>query len=388
MKISIYTKIFGDAIATAARFASPRSPLVALHCIKIESHGPSQSLTLSATDLDTGVVVNTASANIHEGGTVLIAAQLLQQLVKSLPTGEATLETLGEGRCVLTCGSSTFELSTMSVDDYPAQSTVEGTENSATISQPVLKGLISQATVAAAAMAAEARAVMTGVMVSLNLDRLTMCSTDGRRLAVVSEVVDIHGSGQLDAVIPATALTELAKVLSAKGGVVTVTTGARAARFNLPGYEFHCRLLEGRFPDYTKVVPVEFEGVATMEVSALLAAVRRLLPLAQEKRSPNLLRLRFTSDELILSANTPDLGSGEERVPCSMTGKEILIGFNGQYLAEGLSVLDPSAKCCIDLQTEVKSGILRLAGDQSFRYVLMPVKLRDAIEDAETSKAS
>lgn len=387
MKITIDQAALAAAVTTAARFANQRSPLPILHTIRIAADDVAQELTLHATNLDTGVTVTTTAAHVEEPGAICVEGRLLEQIAKNLPSGEARLETLGEGRCVLTCGASKFELGTLPAEEYPSQPTADEV-TSVTLSQPVLKGLLAQATVAAANAADESRAIMTGVCVSLNLDRLTMVSTDGRRLAVVTEVVEVRGVGEeLQAVIPADALRELAKVLSAKTGTVQIATTARSAKFSLPGYEFHCRLLEGRFPDHTKVWPKDFERSAKLEASDLAAAVKRLLPVAQEKKSPNLLRLQFTEHEVIVTANTPDLGSGEERVPCVLTGEGLCIGFNGKYLAEALSVLDPTAEIEIDLQTELKSAILRIAGDHGFEYVLMPVKLRDVAEDYERTAA-
>lgn len=386
MKITFDQKSIADAIAVAARFINARSPLPVLQTIRLEACAEAQTLTLTATDLDTGVRMTTTAAHVEESGAVCVGGQLLRDVSGKLPKGEARLETLGEGRCVLFSGGSRYELSTLSAEDYPALPAAVP-EQSVTMGQGVLKAMLGQATVAAAKVSEEARAVMTGVLLSLNLDRLTMVSTDGRRLGVVEEVVEIVGdSADLSAVVPARALEALGKVLGSSG-TVTVSTGKSLAHFTLPGYEFHCRLLEGRFPDHTKFVPKSFTRCARLDTADLLAAVKRLLPLAQEKRSPHLLRLRFNDDGLTITANTPDLGSGEERVACEYEGEPLLIGFNGQYLADGLAVLPADGECQIDLQEDTKSAVLRVQG-QGFEYVLMPVKLRAVEEAYEAAQAA
>jgi len=112
-----------------------------------------------------------------------------------------------------------------------------------------------------------------------------------------------------------------------------------------------------------------------------------MLVVAQEKRSPNLIRLKFEDDSLQLSANTPDLGSGDERLPVSFDGDPLTIGFNGKYLVDGLGVLD-SEEIQFDLQEETKSAVIRPLGDNSYDYVVMPVKLRDVAEDYEREAVS
>lgn len=383
MIITIDRAALADAVSTAARFAANRSPLPILHTVRLVAD--EQTLTLSGTDLENGVTVTTTAAHTERPGAICIDGQLLDQVTKQLPTGEARLEQIGEGRCVLSCGLSRYELSTMPAEDWPSQGDDRET-SSVTLSQPVLKQLISQAVIAAADSATEARAVMFGVLLSLDLDRLTLVATDGRRMSVAERVVEIAGDGRLDAVIHSEGLRELGKALSAKGGTVTVTTGERRARFAIDGYEFTASALQGKFPDHTKVVPTRFSRWCRFDAASLLAAVKRLLVVAKEKRSPNLLRLTFSAEEILVTANTPDLGSGEERVPCEFNGEELTIGFNGRYLADGLTVLG-NEEAQLDLQSDTQSAVLRVAGDQGWRYVLMPVKLRDVAADYEAEAA-
>ena len=116
-------------------------------------------------------------------------------------------------------------------------------------------------------------------------------------------------------------------------------------------------------------------------------ALKRMLVVAQEKRSPNLIRLRFSDDTLGLSANTPDLGSGEEKLPVIFEGDPLTIGFNGKYLVDGLAVLD-TEEIQFDLQEETKSAVIRPLADTTYDYVVMPVKLRDVAEDLEREPVS
>lgn len=385
MKLTIERKALAEAVGVAKGFLNPRSPLPIVQTIKLVA--TAQTLTLEATNLETsGTVI--IPADVSELGAVCIPGALLAEMVGRFPAGELTIETLGEGRCSLSCKGSRYELSILPAEEWP-ETRLSDVTSSATMPQAVLAGLIAQATVAAAKTQQEARAVMTGVLVTLDLDRLTMTSTDGRRLAHVEEVVSLSGdSGNLSAVIPAEALRQLSRVLG-KTGEVTLTTTGRDARFTLPGYEFRAQLLEGCFPDASKVIPSasEADKTARLGVSDLVRAIKRLLPLAQEKRSPGLLRLSFAAGGLHITANTPDVGSGEERVECQFEGEPLTIGFNGNYLLDGLSVLDQDGDVEIEMRTDTKSAVLHAPADRGFLYVAMPVKLRDVAEDYERQAA-
>jgi DNA polymerase-3 subunit beta len=296
------------------------------------------------------------------------------EIVSKLPAGRVELETLSEGRMLLSCGSSKFELSTLPAEEFPSLPSMdEG--SSAQLPQDALRSVIRQVAVAAASSQEESRAVMTGISIGLEAGALTLVATDGRRLACARKSVQVPliGEESLNVVVPARALIELSRLVGNEGDV-SLSVGKSQAFFRFGNYSLHCRLLEGRFPDYTKVVPTSFSRVCRVGREDFISGLRRMLVVAQEKRSPNLIRLRFSEDTLHLSANTPDLGSGDERLPIVYEGDELTIGFNGKYLVDGLSVLESEA-------------VIRPLGDTSYDYVVMPVKLRDIAEDYEREAA-
>jgi DNA polymerase-3 subunit beta len=250
-----------------------------------------------------------------------------------------------------------------------------------------LKSVIKQVAVAAASSQDESRTVMTGISISLEAGSLILVATDGRRLACARKTVQVPliGEESLNVVVPARAMIELSRLVGTDGDV-TLSVGKSQAFFRFGAYALHCRLLEGRFPDYTKVVPTSFSRTCRIGRDDFISGLRRMLVVAQEKRSPNLIRLRFFEDTLHLSANTPDLGSGDERLPIVYEGDDLTIGFNGKYLVDGLTVLECD-EIQFDLQEDTKSAVIRPLGDTSYDYVVMPVKLRDVAEDFEREAA-
>lgn len=384
MHLTCEKKLFEDAVLACTRAINPRSPLPILSHLLIEAKG--SVIKLTATDLDVGLSIQ-LEAEIEEEGSITCPARLMQDIVSKFPAGKVQLKTLQEGRMSLSCGSSRFELSTLPAEEFPSLPELDET-STAQLPQNSLKSAIRQVAMAAASSQDESRAVMTGIHVTLQDGTLTLVATDGRRLACVRKIVEVPliGEEKISVVVPARALLELSRLVD-ESGDVSVQVGQNQAFFKFDNYALHCRLLEGRFPDYTKVVPTQFERTCRIGRDDFTQGLKRMLVVAQEKRSPNLIRLKFSGDTLHLSANTPDLGSGDERLPIIYEGDDLVIGFNGKYLVDGLGVLD-SEEIQFDLQEETKSAVIRPLGDTSYDYVVMPVKLRDVAEDFEREAMS
>jgi DNA polymerase III subunit beta len=384
MHLTCEKKKFEEAVNACARAINPRSPLPILSHLLLEAHG--DQVRLTATDLDVGLSIE-LEANILENGSITCPARLMQDIVSKFPAGQVELNTLAEGRMQLSCGSSKFELSTLPAEEFPSLPDLDET-SSAQLPQSSLKSAIKQVAVAAASSQDESRAVMTGIHLTLEKGSLNLVATDGRRLACVRKLVEVPliGEEKLSVVVPARALIELSRLINVDGNV-SLRVGRSQAFFKFDNYSLHCRLLEGRFPDYTKVVPTQFIRTCRIGRDDFIQGLKRMLVVAQEKRSPNLIRLRFDGDTLQLSANTPDLGSGDEKLPVVYDGDPLTIGFNGKYLVDGLGVLE-SEEIQFDLQEETKSAVIRPLGDTTYDYVVMPVKLRDIAEDYEREAVS
>ena len=379
MQLTCEKKKFEEAVNACARAINPRSPLPILSHLLLEAQG--QQIKLTATDLDVGLSIE-LDAEIEEPGSITCPARLLTDIVSKFPAGRVELKTISEGRMILSCGTSKFELATLPAEEFPNLPDLDET-SSAQLPQASLKAAIKQVAVAAASSQDESRAVMTGIHVTLEDGFLTLVATDGRRLACVKKTVEVPlvGEEKLSIVVPARALIELSRLIS-QNGDVSFKVGRSQAFFKFESHSLHCRLLEGRFPDHTKVVPRSFDRTCRIGRDDFIQGLKRMLVVAQEKRSPNLIRLRFDEDSLQLSANTPDLGSGSEKLSVVYEGGPLTIGFNGKYLVDGLGVLD-SEEIQFDLQEETKSAVIRPLGDTSYDYVVMPVKLRDIAEDFE-----
>lgn len=376
MRVSCEKRIFEEAVQIVSRGINARSPLPILGHILLEAG--EESITMTATDLDLGLEMRVA-AEVHEPGALTCPAKLLQEIVSKLPAGPVSLNLEREGQLKLSCGHTQFELSTLPAEEFPS---MPESENAPVFSLPqaVLKTMIRQVGVAAASPNDESRAVMTGILTRLEPTLLTMVATDGRRLSCMRHPLEEDAERVAEVIVPARAMQEMVRLLGEEdeGVMVKVTEGQ--VFFTVGAVSLHCRLLEGNFPDYRKVVPTEFQRTCRLGREAFLNGLRRMLIVAQEKRSPHLIRLRFAQDALTLSANTPDLGSGSEQIDVVYEGEELLIAFNGRYLVDVLNVLE-CEEVQFDLQEETRSAVVRPFGSNEYDYVVMPVKLREPAPD-------
>ena len=377
MKVACEKKILEEAVQVASRAINSRSPLPILSHILMEAHG--DQMVFTATDLDLGVQIR-LPAQVEIEGALTCPAKLLQEIVTRLQAGLVHLELIREGQLMLKCGSSQFELSTLPAEEFPTLPSAEDAPEFE-LPQATIREMIRQVAVASASPNEEARAVMTGILTQVEAERLTMVATDGRRLACMREPLENQGGRDAKVIIPARALQELTRILGDEQTVVLARIAQGQVFFTVNDVSLHCRLLEGNFPDYKKVVPTEFERSCRIGRETFLSALKRMLIMAQEKRSPNLIKLEFESDHLWLSANTPDLGSGREQVDIVYQGDPLLIAFNGRYLVDVLNVLE-CEEVQFDLQEETRSAVIKPFGSEAYDYVVMPVKLREPVTES------
>ncbi len=379
MKLSCEKKVFEEAVGIASRAINNRSPLPILGHILIQAE--EETINLTATDLELGMKIRIAG-QVSQAGAVTCPAKLMQEIVNKLPAGTIELELDKNQKLTLTCQKSRFEISSLPAEEFPSLASHEASAEFQ-LPQQVFKKMIRQVGVAAASPNDESRAVMTGVLTSVSESMLTMVATDGRRLACSrQQLEDLATEQSLEVIIPARAMQEVSRLLGDEEKPLGVIVSEGQVFFQLDSIELHCRLLEGSFPDYRKVVPNDFQRYCRLGREVFLAALRRMLIMAQEKRSPHLVRLKFSGDNLELSSNTPDLGSGNEQLEVVYEGDDLLIAFNGRYLADVLTVLD-EPEVNFKLQDETRSAVIQPLGDETFDYVVMPVKLRDPIEEEE-----
>lgn len=376
MRLDCEKTALEGALGQVSRAISSRSPLPILTHVLLEARG--DELRLSATDLNVGIQI-AIPVRVEEEGATTCSAKLVSEIVSRLPAGPLNLETAREGALRLKSGRAQFEVPTLPAEEFPSLPSPANAPG-LVLPQRVLRAMVNRVGTAAAD-SDEARPVMTGILTLLEASQLTLVATDGRRLARMSAALEEDEERHARVIIPAKAMSELVRIMGDKDGEIQVRLAESQAFFQVPGVQFHCRLLEGTFPDFNRVIPKQFQRTCRLGREALMGSLRRMVIVAQEKDSPGLVRMEFEPDSLRLSAYTPDLGSAREEIPALLEGEPLTIAFNGKYLLDALAGFDRD-EVQLDLQDESHSAVMRPLDDPSFDYVCMPVRLREPFPEA------
>ncbi len=325
-------------------------------------------LYLSATDMEISLRVS-LEAQVEDEGAVVVPGRLLVDIVRLLPGGEVTLEHGAEDGVVrLTCGSASYALNTYGPEDFPRLPEVDP-DTSFTVER---KGFLDTiARVSRSASRDESRPVLTGVLVRFEGGKVVMAATDSYRLSVKETELTQGPPQELEAIVPARALAELARIGQAtESETIEVGVQENQIVFGVDGVWLTARRIDGQFPNYRQLLPEQFEAEVQLPREELLDVVRRTGLLAQRK-SP--LKLRFENGELTVSARTQDIGEARESLPVSYAGEALEIGFNAEFLRDGLeSVTDETVR--LKLISPLRPGLLHGESDD-FLYLIMPIRL-------------
>jgi len=352
------------ALGVVARGISTRGAVQVLSGILLR--GEEGKLTLASTDMEISLRAAITGDVTGEGG-VVVPGRLLTDLVRLLPDDTVTLaHEEGEGVLAITSGTHASRLNVYSAEDFPRLPPTDIQLH--TIAAPALLATIEK--VARAASRDESRPVLTGILVRFEGDQLIMAATDSYRLAVKETQLEETGP-ELDAIIPARALQELAR-LAGGSGEVQLGVHENHVVFNAGDVWLTSRRIDGQFPNYKQLLPETFEAEIVTSREPLLEVIRRAGVLAQ-RNAP--LRLRFAEGELAVSAQTQDVGEAHESIQIDYSGDPLEIGFNPDFLRDGLEAV-AGETVQLKLINPLRPGLI-VSPDESFSYLIMPIRLPD-----------
>jgi DNA polymerase-3 subunit beta len=350
------------ALATVARALSSRGTVQVLSGVLLEV-SPGR-LTLAATDMEISLRV-AVPAEVSGEASVVVPGRLMADLVRLLPAETVALSfDAGEGALIVESGSHSSRLNVFSAEDFPRLPPLD--VELQRVETPALLETIEK--VGRAASRDESRPVLTGILVRFEGHELVMAATDSYRLAV--KQTELAGAApELEAIIPARALHELARLAA---GTEDVGLGVHENHviFSAGEVWLTSRRIDGQFPNYRQLLPETFEAELSIPRTALLDVVRRAGLMAQ-RNAP--LRLRFASDELTVSAQTQDVGEARESMPVEYSGDELEIGFNPDFLRDGLEAV-AGETIQLKLINPLRPGLIT-SPDESFWYLIMPIRL-------------
>ena len=362
LRITCAKSELASALSVVSRAVSTRGAVQVLGGILLQAED--DKLTLSATDME--ISIRTSLAGEAEGdASVVVPGRLLTDLVRLLPDDKVTLAyDEGDGVLAVTSGSHASRLNVYSAEDFPRLPPLD--VDLQTIDAGALLATVEK--VGRAASRDESRPVLTGVLVRFEGQKLVMAATDSYRLAVKETELAAPGP-DLDAIIPARALQELTR-LAAGAEEVELGVHENHVIFSAGDVWLTSRRIDGQFPNYKQLLPETFEIEIGIAREALHEVVRRAGLMAQ-RNAP--LRLRFAEGELTVSAQTQDVGEATESLPIEYAGEELEIGFNPDFLRDGLEAVSADT-VQLKLINRLRPGLIA-APDESFWYLIMPIRL-------------
>ena len=367
MKLTTKREELVSKLSVVSRAVSTRAATQALSGVLLTA-GEGR-LTLAATDLDLGLET-TLEAEVEEEGTTLLPGRLLAEVARSLGDASVRIETReAEHDVEIQSGGSRFHLRVLAAEDFP-KLPAAAADPDLTLPAAALEASIDL--VARAASRDDMRPVLTGVFVAASGKELTMVATDSYRLAVKRTELESELGGELEANIPARALRELGRILAAEdAGATTITLLPNQAVFEAGTITLSTRLIDGQFPNFRQLLPESYEHDVRLPRDEFLEVTRRVSQLAQ-RNAP--LRLSFAAGELTVAAETPEVGDARETMPASFEGEDLEIGFNPEFLKEGIESVG-GEEVLLRLISPLRPGLLQPVEGDDFRYLVMPIRL-------------
>jgi DNA polymerase-3 subunit beta len=363
LKISCSRDELARALGVVSRGVSTRTTVQILAGILL--HAAAGRLELAATDMELSLRTS-LDAQVEGEGSVVVPGRLLLELARLLPDAEVAIEhKLEEAAVEIRSGSASYRLHTYNAEDFPRLPEAGSAERHEVDRESLLETV---ARVSRSASRDESRPVLTGVLMRFDAGRLVMAATDSYRLSV--KETSMEGPvPELEAIVPARALQELARI--AQGGdQIELGVHENQVIFATGDALLTTRRIDGQFPNYKQLVPETFDHELSLPREELLEVVRRVAVMAQ-RNSP--LRLRFADGELTVSAQTQDVGEARESLPVSFSGEPLEIGFNAEFLRDGVESI-AGEQLRLKLISPLRPAVLQ-GEDDDFLYLIMPIRL-------------
>lgn len=339
-----------------------RTTLPVLGNIMVRADGA--RLHLTASDLAMTVTATVAAEVVKDGATTL-PAKRLSAIAREFAGAEIEIETNDREVTSLRSASAVFHLNGISAEDFPALPRITDARTF-TLDRTVLRSMLQRTSYAASAE--ESRQVLNGVLLAFRDGRLTVVATDGRRLAMVDQEVEMTKE-PAELIVPTRAVNEIVLMLEGQGPV-TLNAMANLLAVDAGETILYSRLVDGAYPNYRQVIPGQCEERIALDRESFMNAVRRVALLTNDTN--NAVKLSIRRNQIEISAQTPDVGEAKETVPVKYSGKETVVSFNPGFLTDPLKNL-VADQVYLEFNDETSPGVIKT--DEPFLYVIMPMRL-------------
>lgn len=365
MKFSINKTELQNALTVVLKGVSTRSTLPVLSGILLDTRN--DELILQATDLEYSVQY-AVPVLVEEEGRTVVPGKLFADIVKNLPDAAINIQA-HDGEAFITCDTSSFSIKTLNPDDFPGFPHVE-TSQSIEIPFSVFSNMVKR--VARTVSKDESRAILTGVLITLEDGILKMVATDSYRLAMTKTTLKGATAEDFEAIISGNFLTEVAAI-SNMDSMVKIALAENQIVITCDSIVFVNRRIEGNYPNYRQLLPEGYSSRALMSVKDITASVKRA-SLLSTTIAPMKFDLNIASQTTQVTVSSPDVGSAQETIISKIDGEDAEIAFNSSYVLDGLTAISGD-EVYLEVQSELKPGILRAVEPEDYLYLIMPVRM-------------
>lgn len=372
MKFSIERAVLVKAVSQAQSVVERRNTIPILANVLIEA--TQESVSFRATDLDTEIV-DRAAAQVERPGAVTVNAGMLNEISRKLPDGASVQITSDDanGRVSVQAGRSNFSLATLPREDFPAIATTKYTANF-TAPAGILRRLFDKSKFAISTE--ETRYYLNGVYIHVATTEdgpaLRCVATDGHRLAQVDAPLPEGAEEMPGVIVPRKTVGELRKLLDDDSADIAVSVSETKIRFATTDITLTSKVIDGTFPDYTRVIPANNTRRLEVDAADFSRAVDRVATVSSERSRA--VKLTLNADKLVLSVNAPDTGAADEELVVAYADDPLEIGFNAKYLHEISSQVDRD-NAVFMFNGPGDAALIREGSDKSAVYVVMPMRV-------------
>lgn len=376
MKFSIQKDRFAQSVQDVLKAISSRTTIPILTGIKIDATEEGIKLTGSDSDISIESFIpqeeeGKVLVDIQQTGSIVLNARFFNEIVKKLPSEKAEIEVISSFQTVIRSGQAEFSLNGLDPDEYPHLPQIEEGEVFK-LPTDLLKALIRQTVFAVSA--SETRPILTGVNWKIEEGQLVCIATDSHRLAWRKAPVETDFNAEYNVVIPGKSLNELSKILDDSQEPVEIVITDNQVLFRAKHLLFYSRLLEGNYPDTSRLIPTDSKTKLELNTKEFLQAIDRASLLAREGRN-NVVKLSMIDENLIeISSNSPEIGKVTEQVRSrEIEGEEIKISFSAKYMMDALKVLE-GTEINIQFTGAMRPFVIRPENDDSILQLILPVR--------------
>ena len=356
-----------SVLQSVAGIVERRHTLPILANVLIRKTGTQLQLTTSDLEIQ---IRTTAEMDGDSGNfTTTVGARKLIDILRSMPSDQTVSLESAQNKLIMKGGKSRFTLQTMPAEDFPLVQEAVNFGPAFSVPQKVLKDLLNQVSFAMAVH--DIRYYLNGILFVAEGKQLSLVSTDGHRLAFSSAMLDVEVPKQ-EVILPRKTVLEMQRLLSDKEGAIEMQFAGNQAKFSFEGMEFVTKLVEGKFPDYNRVIPKNHKNIITLGRVALLASLQRTAILTSEKFKG--VRLNIEPGTLRVASNNAEQEEAVDEIDIDYAGEDIEIGFNVTYLIDALANMDQDM-VKMELADSNSSALLTIPDNATFKYVVMPMRI-------------